>query len=231
MLAKMTARQAAAAASGHGGRSGAAQIDKTSGSEAHHAPANSRNSHNIRIVAMRCLQSMSLSQVQRPARAARAKSSSAVRIQRTAATFAAEKVGKAAVGRSKKSDFVHLDDFSKEELLTILDRAKDVKQRVKTDVEYQPLRGKSMSMIFAKPSLRTRVSFESVRARAGLPPSRDLSSETSQLDNKIYPSFVPPPAYSATARGTAAHAIQLDVRRSVPSETYGVSRDSQYHLR
>lgn len=50
--------------------------------------------------------------------------------------------------------------------MSILDRARDIKQRMKTDSEWQPLRGKTMSMIFAKPSLRTRVSFESVRLRA-----------------------------------------------------------------
>lgn len=79
--------------------------------------------------------------------------------------MAAEKPGQqtAAAGKPKKRDLIHLDDFTKDELMTILDRARDVKQRVKTDREWQPLRGRTMSMIFAKPSLRTRVSFESVR--------------------------------------------------------------------
>lgn len=109
------------------------------------------------------LSSRSLSQRPscRPARRA-SQSVSAVRV---ASVAAAEKVagGKSQGAKAKKRDFVHLDDFSKEELMTILDKARDLKQRMKTDTEWQPLRGKTMSMIFAKPSLRTRVSFESVR--------------------------------------------------------------------
>jgi len=39
-----------------------------------------------------------------------------------------------------------------------------VKARLKAgDRDYQPLKGKTMAMVFSKPSLRTRVSFETVR--------------------------------------------------------------------
>jgi ornithine carbamoyltransferase len=57
--------------------------------------------------------------------------------------------------------FLHLDDFDKKTLLHILDRAAEVKARLKSgDRSYQPFKGMSMSMIFTKPSMRTRVSFE-----------------------------------------------------------------------
>jgi len=59
------------------------------------------------------------------------------------------------------SHFLHLDDFSKEELWAILRKAKELKEAVKAgDRSYQPFRSMSMSMIFTKPSMRTRVSFE-----------------------------------------------------------------------
>ena len=56
---------------------------------------------------------------------------------------------------------MHLDDFDKETLLRILDRAAEVKAKLKSgDKSYQPFKGMSMAMIFTKPSMRTRVSFE-----------------------------------------------------------------------
>ncbi|XP_024384926.1 ornithine transcarbamylase, chloroplastic [Physcomitrium patens] len=61
----------------------------------------------------------------------------------------------------KPIHFLHLDDFDKETLVHILDRAAEVKAKLKSgDRSYQPLKGMSMSMIFTKPSMRTRVSFE-----------------------------------------------------------------------
>ncbi|KAF9607701.1 hypothetical protein IFM89_038241, partial [Coptis chinensis] len=52
-------------------------------------------------------------------------------------------------------------DFGKDTIAKILDRAAEVKALLKSgDRTYQPFKGKSMAMIFAKPSLRTKVSFE-----------------------------------------------------------------------
>lgn len=59
------------------------------------------------------------------------------------------------------SHFLHIDDFSKEQLVAMLQTAKDVKAALKSgDQVYKPFAGKSMAMIFTKPSMRTRVSFE-----------------------------------------------------------------------
>ena len=57
--------------------------------------------------------------------------------------------------------FLHLDDFSKDELSAMLQRASEVKAKIKGgDRSFQPFKGMSMAMIFTKPSMRTRVSFE-----------------------------------------------------------------------
>ncbi|KAL5558009.1 hypothetical protein UlMin_034220 [Ulmus minor] len=66
--------------------------------------------------------------------------------------------GKAKTGLK---DFLHIDDFDKATILKILDRAAEVKVLLKSgDRTYLPFKGKTMAMIFTKPSMRTRVSFE-----------------------------------------------------------------------
>lgn len=58
-------------------------------------------------------------------------------------------------------DFLHINDFDKDTIMKILNRAIEVKAMIKSgDRSFQPFKGKSMAMIFAKPSMRTRVSFE-----------------------------------------------------------------------
>ncbi|KAL5977129.1 hypothetical protein ACLOJK_021471 [Asimina triloba] len=58
-------------------------------------------------------------------------------------------------------DFLHISDFDKETIYKILDRAAEVKALLKSgDRTFLPFKGKTMAMIFAKPSMRTRVSFE-----------------------------------------------------------------------
>ncbi|MEC7871539.1 MAG: ornithine carbamoyltransferase [Candidatus Neomarinimicrobiota bacterium] len=58
-----------------------------------------------------------------------------------------------------KKDFIHITDFDQKEIYEFLDFAIDLKKRVKNN-DYMPFSGKSLAMIFAKPSARTRVSFE-----------------------------------------------------------------------
>lgn len=63
--------------------------------------------------------------------------------------------------KSELKDFLHISDFDKSTILKILDRAVEVKALLKSgEKTYLPLKGKTMAMIFAKPSMRTRVSFE-----------------------------------------------------------------------
>ncbi|KAG5542342.1 hypothetical protein RHGRI_022024 [Rhododendron griersonianum] len=63
--------------------------------------------------------------------------------------------------KGEAKDFLHISDFDKATILKILDRAKEVKELIKSgERTYLPFYGKTMAMIFAKPSMRTRVSFE-----------------------------------------------------------------------
>ena len=57
-------------------------------------------------------------------------------------------------------DFVSMDDLSPEEVLRVLDTATDLKRRAKAGDRPALLAGRVLAMIFEKPSLRTRVTFE-----------------------------------------------------------------------
>ena len=57
-------------------------------------------------------------------------------------------------------DFVSMDDLSPEEVRFVLDTAVDLKRRAKAGDRPALLTGKVLAMIFEKPSLRTRVTFE-----------------------------------------------------------------------
>lgn len=64
-----------------------------------------------------------------------------------------------------KRDFLTVLDFSKEEITTILRRAIDLKSG--KDSGKCPLIGRSIGLLFEKPSTRTRVSFETAVYRLG----------------------------------------------------------------
>lgn len=53
-----------------------------------------------------------------------------------------------------------LADLTAEEIISILDMADKLKYEKKNGIEHKYLKGKSLGMIFEKPSTRTRVSFE-----------------------------------------------------------------------
>jgi len=57
-------------------------------------------------------------------------------------------------------DFVSMDDLSPEEVRFVLDTAVDLKRRSKAGDRPPRLAGRVLAMIFEKPSLRTRVTFE-----------------------------------------------------------------------
>ena len=59
-----------------------------------------------------------------------------------------------------KKDFLHINDYTKDEFWEFIDRASWVKNKIKEDSQYKPFHHKTLAMIFAKPSARTRVSFE-----------------------------------------------------------------------
>ncbi len=57
-------------------------------------------------------------------------------------------------------DFLAITDLTREEILQIFDIAKVLKEEIKQGVTHHRLSGQTLAMIFAKPSARTRVSFE-----------------------------------------------------------------------
>ena len=59
-----------------------------------------------------------------------------------------------------KKDFLKLSDLTRDEALKMLRKAADLKKKRKNGVSHQPLKGKSLGMIFSKQSTRTRISFE-----------------------------------------------------------------------
>jgi ornithine carbamoyltransferase len=60
----------------------------------------------------------------------------------------------------KGRSFTRVADWSRDELLEVLDLADDLKQRQRAREEHNLLPGRTLGMIFQKPSTRTRVSFE-----------------------------------------------------------------------
>ncbi len=66
-----------------------------------------------------------------------------------------------------KRDFLHITDFSADEILETFALAREVKAKFRKRENYRPFDGCTMAMIFAKPSARTRISFETGFYRLG----------------------------------------------------------------
>jgi len=66
----------------------------------------------------------------------------------------------ATIESLKGRSFTRVADWSRDELLSVLDLADDLKQRQASREEHHLLPGRTLAMIFQKPSTRTRVSFE-----------------------------------------------------------------------
>ena len=66
-----------------------------------------------------------------------------------------------------KRDFLHITDFDSNEITETLDLAIEIKTKLKNNENYKPFKDQSLAMIFAKPSARTRVSFETGFFRLG----------------------------------------------------------------
>ena len=67
----------------------------------------------------------------------------------------------------KGRDFLRVNDWAPDELLSALDLADRLKARQRERVPHRHLEGRSLGMIFQKPSTRTRVSFEVGIAQLG----------------------------------------------------------------
>ncbi|TKB06792.1 ornithine carbamoyltransferase [Desulforhopalus sp. IMCC35007] len=66
-----------------------------------------------------------------------------------------------------KRDFLHITDFTADEIHETFVLAKEVKARFKGREDYKPFKDHTMAMVFAKPSARTRISFETGFFRMG----------------------------------------------------------------
>ena len=66
-----------------------------------------------------------------------------------------------------KRDFLHITDFTTEEIWETLELAKEIKAKLNSKEDYKPFKGQTLTMVFAKPSARTRVSFETGFFRLG----------------------------------------------------------------
>jgi ornithine carbamoyltransferase len=60
----------------------------------------------------------------------------------------------------KGRDFLRINDWASEELLVVLELGDRLKARQRERVDHRHLEGRTLGMIFQKPSTRTRVSFE-----------------------------------------------------------------------
>lgn len=77
-----------------------------------------------------------------------------------------------------KKDLLTLLDLTKADCDTLFQRAIEMKQRRKNGVREAPLSGKSLGLIFDKPSTRTRVSFETAMIQLGGTPIFINSKDT-----------------------------------------------------
>ena len=66
-----------------------------------------------------------------------------------------------------KRDFIHVDDLTGDEIRAGLELAQEVKTKFQHRENHRPFENQTLSMIFAKPSARTRISFETGFFRMG----------------------------------------------------------------
>jgi ornithine carbamoyltransferase len=78
-------------------------------------------------------------------------------------------------------DFLTLMDFSKDEIVYILDTSADLKGRLRKGEAHDVLKGKTAMMIFEKLSTRTRISFQAACAHLGM---QSFFTMTEQLQMK-----------------------------------------------
>ncbi len=85
-----------------------------------------------------------------------------------------------------KRDLLRIDSLSPHDIDLLVSQAIELKKRQKAGVLHQPLRGKTLGLLFEKPSTRTRVSFEVGMVQLG-GHALYMSSRDTQLSRKESP--------------------------------------------
>jgi len=67
----------------------------------------------------------------------------------------------------RHKDLISLRDWSREEIWETLELALHLKRELRAGIQHQMLEGKTLALVFQKPSLRTRVSFETGMTQLG----------------------------------------------------------------
>jgi ornithine carbamoyltransferase len=80
----------------------------------------------------------------------------------------------------KGKDFLTLMDFTRDQVEFIVDTAIEFKRKLATNEPHEYLKGKTIGILFEKPSTRTRISFLTAIAHLGAYPF-DLSSQDMQI--------------------------------------------------
>jgi len=77
------------------------------------------------------------------------------------------KIAIITTGGSMKRDFISIFNLSKKEMYDVFELAQKLKESQKKGVAHKILRDKTLAMVFEKPSLRTRVTFETGMTQLG----------------------------------------------------------------
>lgn len=83
-----------------------------------------------------------------------------------------------------KKDILTLSDLESSDFTLLLDRAAELKARYKNGISDRTLVGKSVGLIFDKPSTRTRISFETAAIQLGATPIFISSADTQMARNE-----------------------------------------------
>jgi ornithine carbamoyltransferase len=71
------------------------------------------------------------------------------------------------LGGMMKRDFVTMSDLNRDEIFEIFELTRKLKESQKKGIEHRILKDKTLAMVFEKPSLRTRVTFETGMTQLG----------------------------------------------------------------
>src|SRR5512139_938993 len=85
-----------------------------------------------------------------------------------------------------KRDLLRIDSLSPHDIDVLISQAIELKKKQKAGMLHQPLRGKTLGLLFEKPSTRTRVSFEVGMVQLG-GHALYMSSRDTQLSRKESP--------------------------------------------